>query len=382
MKEFIDPKTGHVITDFKKMSPDFIFGETDFRPYEYEWGVTYSGMLKAAEVTRNRKFWDYTDKRMGLIARSWPVVKEYQKKDKNYRSALHRLFNPHDLDTSGAMCAAAIRMQNTNPDYNLRPYIDTAIDFILNKQYRLDDGTFARNHPYKNTLWLDDLYMSIPALSEAYRLTGERKYIDDAAKQILNFAKRMFVEEKKLFMHGWVESMEHHPQFYWGRANGWATVSMCDLLDVMPTDHPQYNAILALFKKHCEGLLKVQSGKGLWYQLLDCNDSYLESSCTAMFVYGFAKGINRGWLDGKSFGGAAITGWNALSEQINNMGQIENVCVGTNVSFEPAYYYNRHVHPYTAHGYGPVLMAGSEMIRMVESFKIIQESTIYVHDRK
>ncbi len=128
--------------------------------------------------------------------------------------------------------------------------------------------------------------------------------------------------------------------------------------------------------------MKVQSGKGMWYQLLDRNDSYLESSCTAMFVYGFARGINKGWLDGKSFGAAAITGWNALSDQINNMGQIENVCVGTSVAFEPAYYYNRHVHPYTAHGYGPVLLAGSQMIQLVKDFKIIQESTIYFHNSK
>ncbi len=383
MKEFITSDTGEIITDFNKLSEKFQQAKSDFRPYSYEWGVTYSGMLKAAEITRENIFLDYTYKRMRLLALAWPQASEYNKKVKGYSSPLRRLMNPHNLDACGAMCAAAIRTQMGHGfDNDLHPFIHTALNYISEKQYRLSDGTLARNHPYDNTLWLDDLYMSIPALAEGYRLTNNPKYLDDATKQILQFAQRMFVEEIGLFMHGWVEDMEYHPRFYWGRANGWATLAMCDLLDVMPTNHHKYNEILRLFKKHCEGILKFQSGKGLWHQLLDCRDTYFESSATAMFVYGFAKGINKGWLDSKSFGAASITGWNALSEQINNMGQIENVCVGTSVAFEPAYYYNRHVHPYTAHGYGPVLMAGSEIIRFVEDFKIVQESTIYVHDRK
>ncbi len=52
MKEFIDPGTGKPITDFKKLPPDFKSGESDFRPYSYEWGVTYSGMLQAAAATK------------------------------------------------------------------------------------------------------------------------------------------------------------------------------------------------------------------------------------------------------------------------------------------------------------------------------------------
>ena len=31
------------------------------------------------------------------------------------------------------------------------------MDFILNKEYRLADGTFARTRPQHNTLWLDEL---------------------------------------------------------------------------------------------------------------------------------------------------------------------------------------------------------------------------------
>ena len=51
------------------------------------------------------------------------------------------------------------------------------------------------------------------------------------------YSKRMFNKQKGLYMHGWVESMEDHPQFHWGRANGWALLAMSDLLDVLPENH-------------------------------------------------------------------------------------------------------------------------------------------------
>ena len=45
----------------------------------------------------------------------------------------------------------------------------------------------ARNRPQKNTLWLDDLYMVLPAIAQMGKLTGDKKYFDDAVKQVLQF---------------------------------------------------------------------------------------------------------------------------------------------------------------------------------------------------
>ena len=64
---------------------------------------------------------------------------------------------------------------------------DNYIRYISGKQLRLADGTLARSRPQPDTLWLDDLYMSVPALAEMGKLTGERRYFDDAAKQVLQF---------------------------------------------------------------------------------------------------------------------------------------------------------------------------------------------------
>jgi hypothetical protein len=37
---------------------------------------------------------------------------------------------------------------------------------------------------------------------------------DHGVKQVLQFAQRMFNKERGLFMHGWVQGMEVHPEFY------------------------------------------------------------------------------------------------------------------------------------------------------------------------
>ncbi len=378
----VNPETGKTITDYKNFPANFQLEEGDFKPYTYEWGVTYSGMMRAATVTGDKRFNEYTVKRMKLLSDALPTVKRLIEKDDKAATPFNDILKPHNLDQSGSICAAMIRANRVDKSLKLDDYIRNSIDWVFNKQFRLDDGTLARKGPYENTLWMDDMYMSIPALAEMYRTTGDERYLNDAAKQVLQFAKRLFVKERKIYMHSWTDVMEYHPKLYWGRANGWATLAMADLLEIMPANHPDRQAVLDQFKAHCEGLLELQSGKGMWHQLLDRNDSYLESSATAMFVYGFAYGINNGWLDAKAFGPATLTGWNALSDQINNMGQIENVCVGTGISYEAAYYYNRHVHVYTAHGYGPVLLAGAEVLKMLESFNVQQGTSIMFLGRK
>ncbi len=267
------------------------------------------------------------------------------------------------------MCAAFIKAERAGlGDQRLRAWIDVYVKYVSTGQFRLADGTLARNRPLPESLWLDDLYMSVPCLAQAGKLTGERRYYDDAARQILQFSERMFVPEKGLFMHGWVQGMQHHPAFHWARANGWAFMAMAELLDVLPADHPQRAEILELFRAHAAALIANQGHAGLWHQLLDRRESYEETSASAMFVFGIARGINRGWLDPLSFGPPATLGWNAVAKKVNAKGQVEGTCVGTGMGWDPMFYMYRPVHLLAAHGYGPVFLAGAEIIEMRRKF--------------
>jgi rhamnogalacturonyl hydrolase YesR len=272
------------------------------------------------------------------------------------------------LDDAGAMCAAMIKTFRMGGAFYLRPVIDNYINYISTKQFRLTDGTLARNIPFKNTLWLDDLYMSVPALAQAGKLTGDQRYYDDAVKQVLQFSNRMFNKEKGIYMHGWVQEMKEHPEFHWARANGWALMAMVELLDVLPDNHPGKEAVIKQLQAHIKGLAAYQSDKGLWHQLLDRNDSYLETSATAIYTFCIARAINKGWVDAITYGPMCLLAWNAITTKVNAKGQVEGTCVGTGMAFDPAFYYCRPINVYAAHGYGPVLLAGGEVIKLLRKF--------------
>ena len=167
-------------------------------------------------------------------------------------------------------------------------------------------------------------------------------------------------------MHGWVQGMDPHPQFHWARANGWAIMTKIELLDALPETHPGRKEVLGMLKRHAAGLASLQDKKGFWHQLLNKNDSYLETSATAIYAYCIARAINKGWLDTKAYGPMVILAWNAVATKVTDNGQVEGTCVGTGMGFDPAFYYYRPVNNFAAHGYGPVLLAGAEVYRMLK----------------
>ncbi len=364
----IDSKTGKEVKLMKDITPTTQLKQGGFRLTSYEWGVTYSGVLAAYEVTGDEAYRDYVTVRHQLLSNMAPYFQQIYQRHKNIDINVRRVIDPHALDDAGAVCTSMIKalLKAKTSDSGLRQRVDLYIDYILNKEYRLSDGTFARLRPQKNTVWLDDMFMGIPAIAYMGRLTGEQRYYDEAARQVLLFADRMFIREEGLFRHGWVEAMQPHPVFYWGRANGWALLTMCEVLDVLPETHPQRQQILEFLRAHIQGLARRQHHDGFWHQLLDRSDTYLETSATAIYTYCIAHAINQRWIDAKAYGAVALLGWQAVNSSVNSLGQVEHVCVGTGMGFDAAFYAYRPVHVMAAHGYGPTIWAGAEIIRLLQ----------------
>ena len=365
--KMVNKITNEPVNDVANADTNTVMQEGDFRITSYEWGVTYSALLSAANITGEKKYADYVKDRFSFIAKWAPAIKKLKDKGayQNNNYPLRQPVDPKALDDAGAVCAAMIKATRAGVNSDLKAQINTYINWIAKKQYRLPDGTLARNRPKKNTLWLDDMYMGIPALAQMGKLTGDNKYFDDAIRQVKSFSKRMFNKEEGLYMHGWVESMETHPEFHWARANGWALMAMTELLDVLPKNYPGRQDVLQQFKSLIKGLARYQSGTGLWHQLLDKNDSYLETSATAIYSYCIAHGCNNSWIDAATYAPMAMLAWNAVTTKINDKGQVEGTCVGTGMAFDPIFYYYRPTSVFAAHGYGPVILAGAEMYKLV-----------------
>lgn len=366
----IDSKSGQEITDFTQANPNAIMDrgpEQKFPTISYPMGVVNSGMLLAAEVTGDKQFSDFVAKRYQFFADNYTKLESFNGDASNRRNPFLNFYKPDSLDSCGAMGAAMVKARRANVGPDLKMIIDRWANYVHKEQFRLSDDTLGRSRPFPNSLWGDDMYMSVPLLSQYAKLTGEKEYFDDAVKQVLQMSKHLFVPEKGLYAHATHLGNEaNHPHYFWGRANGWCMVAMVELLEVLPEDHPGRNEVIKQLQLHARGVAELQSGSGLWHQLLDREDSYLETSCTAMFSFAMARGVNRGWLNATSYAPVAVAGWNGVTTRITEDGKVEMTCIGTSYADDAIYYYHR---PATddIHGYGPVLLAGAEMIRLVQN---------------
>jgi len=378
--EVIDQRTGAPITDLSQPDPNAVLKPGDFRLTSYEWGVTYMGMLAAGAATGDRRYTDYTIRRHQLLSRLTKTYLPGVTADREHAAAPIKSFlNPHALDDAGALCHSFLKAQVAGSPVDYKQLIAICGDFVTKKEYRLKDGTLARGgpdgrggakmRPLPDTLWLDDMFMGVPTIAWMGKATGDGRYYDDAARQVLQFSRRMFDPQLGLYMHGYVEGMRDHPALHWARANGWAVMSMVEILEVLPRDHKDYPAVLAQLRAHIKGLARYQTKEGFWHQLIDRNDTYQETSATAIYAYAIARAVNLGYVDAQAYGPMANLAWNAVAGKVQPNGQIEGICVGTGMAFDPAFYAFRPTSVKAAHGYGPALLAGAEIIAMNRKFK-------------
>lgn len=366
----VHAKTGGEITDLKTFNADAVASQGErngFHVLTYATGVTHAGMLSAADATGDSRYREFVRRHVQFIGDTVPYFRAQAEKIGVGNSSYRRLLAPASLDDSGSMCAALIKARLAGIGPDLMPVIQRWADYIRFEEIRLADGTIARHRPQPESLWADDAYMCIPALAQMGRLTGDSAWFDEAAKQAVQLARHLFNPAVGLYMHGKHLNQPLVAEFRWGRANGWVILAQCELLDVLPESHPARAEILKTYRRHVQALAELQSGAGLWHQMLDKPGSYLESSATAMFVYGIAHGINRGWIDAATYGSVAQAGWLGLAEKVTAQGQVEASCVGTTLASDHVYYYNRPTSAHHGHAYGPVLLAGAEMIRLYQN---------------
>lgn len=375
----VDEK-GNEITDLTNLPDSARLNQGTYRLTSYEWGVTYMAMLDAAETFGDPRYSQYVINRIGFLGDVAPGFEQLRDRTGRKDGQMRQVINPASLDDAGAMSAAFMRAHMADSTLKVDSIIERYYDILENKTLRLPDGTIARNRPHHNAVWLDDMFMAIPAMATRAAYTGDTKSLDQAAQAATGFFSRMWMPEKGFFRHGWVEGLGRQPEMGWSRANGWAILAMSQLLDALPENHPKRAEILEMFRKHADTLARTQSVNGFWHQLIDRPETYEETSATAIFAYCLAHGVNKGWLDARSYGPVAQLAWEAVTTKINNKGEVEDVCVGTGMGFDPAYYAYRPVSVKAAHGYGPVIWAGSEVARMLrETNPRVNDSAVHYY---
>jgi rhamnogalacturonyl hydrolase YesR len=180
----------------------------------------------------------------------------------------------------------------------------------------------SKQHDGYQRTAIDDTYMTGALMVQAYRATGDTSYLDFFADYLLIYMSKL-QQPNGLYWH------KLDSKNFWGRGNGWGAAGATELLQVLPTTHKKYAAVLDGYKKQMTGLLAVQKANGIWMQLLDSKDAknWEETSGTAMFLFAMFTGLKNKWLDEETFLGPATKGWTALTGYLQGS-KLTNVAAG------------------------------------------------------
>ena len=182
----------------------------------------------------------------------------------------------------------------------------------LNEQPRTNEGVYWHKAIYAYQVWLDGIFMGLPfralTASLLYSPDHAAEIYDDAVEQVKSTYDRTLDPATGLNRHAWDESREMFwsdnttglSQHCWGRAQGWYTMALVELLDVLPEDYKRRGEVIDLLTKSFDGILRWQDpATGVWYQVMDApgrEGNYLESTCSSMFAYSLLKAARKGWV--------------------------------------------------------------------------------------
>lgn len=367
---FRDTETGQVYTNLKGVPlKRTMTVESHYNNWHYTNGVTNIAMLEMADRFGDKRYEDFVLRSMNFVFNEGNLDYFRRLYDQAFaeggwravpRLSWHMIFRNKRLDDNGPMGASLIELQQRHPSPAFLDYINTTAEHLNYAEPRLADGTIARIWPHENTIWADDAFMAVSFLCRMGKFTGDDKYFDDAANQILKYTHYLWCPEKQIYYHCYHTDVKEHGVAHWSRANGWIFMATADLLTYMPENHPKRQAVIDNFRMQAQGVARYQAQSGLWHQLLDKSDSYEEISGTAMFVFGMARGVKKGWLH-PDYIYVAEQGTKGILSMMTEEGDVTNICVGTGIMPSLTFYYTRPTEVNAPMGEGPVIRALMEM---------------------
>ncbi|MBN2536342.1 MAG: glycoside hydrolase family 88 protein [Spirochaetales bacterium] len=205
--------------------------------------------------------------------------------------------------------------------------------------------------------WVDDLYMICSLQTQAYKALGGKKYMDRCGVQFEAYIARL-QQSNGLFHH------TSNAPFFWGRGNGWAAAAMAEVLKNMPQSHSQRNVIMNAYLKMMAALKNSQDSSGMWHQVITTPSSYLETSCTGMFLFAMATGVRLGWLPEEKYVPVIENGFRALATYVNSNGKVREICIGTREGSTLNFYLTRPRRVGDLHGQAAVLWAAVSIMEL------------------
>jgi len=197
--------------------------------------------------------------------------------------------------------------------------------------------------------WIDAIQMGMPAFAKLGAITGDHKYWDKMW-QMYEYTRNQYDGGLWNAAEGlWWRDHDFNPPYttpngkncYWSRGNGWVVAAYVRTMDELPapapfsstrskktepasTDPYHYNDYKADFIAMCHALKQIQREDGFWNCDLGDPDNFggPETSGTALFIYGMAWGVRKGYLSADEFMPTIVRGWQALASVVQANGYV------------------------------------------------------------
>lgn len=279
-----------------------------FSPYKWTYtnGFFTNALCELHLKTGNSKYLDYTKSWIDVFVASDGTIEKYVQQ--NYR-----------LDDILPGRSVLYLLQH----YPEEKYKIAANNFIhhIENQPKTSDGGYWHKKVYEHQMWLDGIYMGDVFTTQYAQQFSKPELFDEAIHQIELIYKHTKDSKTGLLYHGWDESKNDiwansetgtSPEF-WGRGIGWYMMALVDVLDYIPKNHTQRPQLIKILQELSASLANYEEN-GLWYQVIDKagnEGNWIETSCSAMFAYAYAKGAKNGYLQPEYLAKAKKT-FNAL----------------------------------------------------------------------
>jgi rhamnogalacturonyl hydrolase YesR len=208
-------------------------------------------------------------------------------------------------------------------DPKLKQAVGKMLEFLLFKAPKTRDGILFHNQ-IENMVWVDSFYMAPPFLAVA----GQPQ---EAMKQVLGFHRFLLEPEKNLYYHIWDEDRQvFERKLLWGVGNGWAAAGMARVLKALPESMSQEKTRLqTLIQNLLDGCLRWQREDGLFHDILDDPNTFIETNAAQAFAYTIYRGVQAGWLESRYLEAAERIRL-AVYEKVDEFGLVQGVCGAPN----------------------------------------------------
>jgi len=260
---------------------------------------------------------------------------------------------------NGATAAALINVYSQDPRPEYLSYLEQVAEFFY--QYDVDPKQKSRR---KN---IDKIYTQGVFMARIGKLTDDTRYYDYCVEKVLETDRLFYDPKTGLYDQIYYPELNSTNNIKWLRGMGWSAVAFVNILASLPEDHPGYKEILQIYRKQIAGISAYQMKSGLWRHLVDHPDSYEETSGSVYITYAIARGINEGLLD-PGYRDVAMAAWKGIMGRRLDNGDIAGSTSGVSHSTSPAYFLNYPTVNNGDHLFGPLFLAGTEMIKLFKTY--------------